>query len=428
MVVRNLTNTSIQAALAEARELFGDEVVLLESAPAQGAAPARITVMVDGTTAPKPVARGTTAPKSAAPKPPTTGGFGYHSAARPPVEEKQEAPKPDPTRQPAPPPRLDAATRPQPPAVRGTLFPGTAEAPVPSPGPAPERLYQAQLQMLHQRLEQIERRLSPAVVGASMQWLSHPLFASLIQKGMRPATVAGLFDTVIRHGHPPDGAPDELRWALAQEMRKALVPTSVKQTTGTLMFIGPGGSGKTSLVLKLATHPHFFARRDPAVIVVAPEQEDGFFYQDPVPLYQHYGLPVQSVHNAEEMRAALHRVAHFEQVLIDTPSLPSGESDTRRTLSRIRQMVQGITPMQTHYVLNASYDLQQFGKSRLESLPQKPDAVALTHLDETVGWGRVADWLLTHRQPVQFFSTGARVPDGVSMFSPTAMVETVMEL
>ena len=47
MKVKTLTGPSIHAALIEARRLLGDDVVLLESIPAEGDAPARITVMVD---------------------------------------------------------------------------------------------------------------------------------------------------------------------------------------------------------------------------------------------------------------------------------------------------------------------------------------------------------------------------------------------
>jgi flagellar biosynthesis GTPase FlhF len=54
--------------------------------------------------------------------------------------------------------------------------------------------------------------------------------------------------------------------------------------------------------------------------------------------------------------------------------------------------------------------------------------VALTHLDETGGWGRIAEWLMAVRMPVQFVSTGAAVPDAVTSFSPTWFVEEMMKL
>ena len=47
MQIKTITGASIHAALAEARRLLGDDVVLLESVPPSGSEPARVTVMVD---------------------------------------------------------------------------------------------------------------------------------------------------------------------------------------------------------------------------------------------------------------------------------------------------------------------------------------------------------------------------------------------
>ncbi len=47
MNIKTIIGASIHAALAEARRLLGDDVVLLESVPPSGSEPARVTVMVD---------------------------------------------------------------------------------------------------------------------------------------------------------------------------------------------------------------------------------------------------------------------------------------------------------------------------------------------------------------------------------------------
>jgi flagellar biosynthesis GTPase FlhF len=52
--------------------------------------------------------------------------------------------------------------------------------------------------------------------------------------------------------------------------------------------------------------------------------------------------------------------------------------------------------------------------------------VAVTHLDETLGWGRVADWLLALKLPVRFASTSSRIPDGIQRFSPNWFSHAIM--
>src|SRR5215216_417064 len=70
MQIKTLLGNSIQDALAEARALLGDDVVLLESHPARDGQPARITVMLDEA-----------APAAPAPAPaPAPLGYGYGAA------------------------------------------------------------------------------------------------------------------------------------------------------------------------------------------------------------------------------------------------------------------------------------------------------------------------------------------------------------
>ena len=85
-------------------------------------------------------------------------------------------------------------------------------------------------------------------------------------------------------------------------------------------------------------------------------------------------------------------------------------------------------PLQVHLVLNATRALEDFDPDYLQRMPLRPDAVALTHLDETRSWGRIAEWMIQIQLPVQFASSSPRIPDGVGAFSPSWFVEEMMQL
>ena len=291
-----------------------------------------------------------------------------------------------------------------------------------------EELLEAQLQLLHNRLDAMERRLGGAVVGASQRWVAHPLFAALLGQGLRPATVVSLFDSLVEKGHDPTTDVEKLKWVLAHEVRSRIAMPASRQTAATQVFIGPSAAGKTSLALKLTTHPDFFARRNPTVIVIAPEDIDGVPYQNPVDLYRRFGIPVQSVETEDEMQQALGRLASFDQVLIDTPPIPGHEGRARKALLRIRRMVEGLMPLEVQFVLNTTRTLEGFEADYFKRLPLRPTTVALTHLDEIHGWGRIADWLIRLQLPVRFVSMGPKTPDDLTAFSPTWFVERMMEL
>ena len=91
-------------------------------------------------------------------------------------------------------------------------------------------------------------------------------------------------------------------------------------------------------------------------------------------------------------------------------------------------MVDGLMPLEVQFVLNATRTLEGFEADYFKRMPLQPGTVALTHLDEITGWGRLADWLIRLQLPVRFVSMGPKTPDDLTAFSSTWFVERMMEL
>lgn len=483
MNLKNITAPTIHAALQEARRQFGEDVVLLESVPPRDGAPARITVLADAPLAPVSAPARETASVQEAPAAPSPLTFGYGarrdrrapaalaeepaaasaslSAAAvasgdgaavrrgviPPDEAEQlelspagrrlfeqlgaAAERARPPKAPATPPAAPPVRR----GGRGELFPTQEETVAGAPlgglettAGKLEELLQAQLRLLHERLDLMERRFGGAFIGSAQRWMAHPLFSALLENGMRPATLTRLFDALAQKGYEPETKTETLRWAFAQEMRRHFDLAAPKQSSGALVFIGPSGAGKTSLLLKLATHPGFFGRRRTAVIVIHPDEAPSIQPEHTVELYRRHGIAVQSVRTLAEMREAVLRVQHFDQLLIDTPPLPMQDAAARRLLVHVKRLVGPITPLQVQFVVNATRSLDELDRELIERLPLRPDVLALTHLDETRRLGRVAEWLMALEMPVQFTSSGAHVPDGIGAFSPSGFLEEMLDV
>lgn len=450
MKTRTLTAPTIHAALAEARQLFGDEVVLLESFPPEGDQPARITVMTDDVA---PVRRAPT-PTARTAQDIRPLRFGYGTSAAPKRTEHARAshgagdgfsgqPRFEPDTATATLDRLESSGDPRLAAWRnrsgtpgrGRLFQPSSQAVVPAQADyarpaidAIEKLFEDRLKVLHERLDQMDQRFESAIIGAGQRWTSHPLFRTLLDQGLRPATLTQLFDRLADAGLSPDGEKDQLRWAVAQELRRLLDATAPRRLTGSQVFIGAAGAGKTSLILKLAKHHGFYGRHRTAVLYLLPDDEMEALYHNPVDLYRRFGLPVQAVQTDEEMQRALQRVQHFDQLLIDTPPLPTDEAAARKTLLRFKRLLHPIVPLHVNWVVDATRALDHAYPGRLERLPLAPDGLALTHLDETRGWGRVAEWLMTFALPVQYAAVSPRIPDGALAYSPTWFIEELMNL
>jgi flagellar biosynthesis protein FlhF len=427
MNIKTLTAPSIQEALAAARQTLGDDVVLLESVAAQDGQLARITVMVDEPL-PTPARRPQPQPE---PVPAYAGaearsGYGYAAAPRP---GRTAAPEGSTYTRGA---QFSAPA----PAPRRRLFPETPPAPAPQQ-PAFDaarfeqmigRILDERMQPLLQRLDGIERA-GGTMLDAVQRWAAHPLFAELLGQGFRAETVGALFQRAADDGYHPGGEREqELRWAVARALRNRLdhtIPT--RNATGSLVVLGPSGAGKTSLLLKLATHPSFYGRQQTAVLVLAPEDTEGMPYHDPTDLYRRFGLPVQTARTPQEVTQALERTAQFDRLLIDTPPMPVRPREAQRFVARIQQLLHALVPLDVHLVLDATRALDGFDASYLQRLPLRPTSASLTRLDEAFGWGRVAEWLLALDLPIRFASTGPHVPNGLQQFAPGWFVEQLVQ-
>lgn len=435
MKVKTLTGPSIHAALVEARRLLGDDVVLLESIPAEGDSPARITVMVD---VPAPAKKKSPAfATQEAVNNIKRPAYGYAGVAVGPSgahddEEERYAGQnvnfsSESSLAAYPNQALSNTAYPATPG-RNSLFTSDNSANLPVKADQFQELLESQLKLIHNRLDDIDRRFEGAIIGAGMRWAAHPLFTKLLQQGMRPASVTKFFEGLIAKGFEPNDDPQKVRWALAMEIRNALQRTTPKRYSGTMMFIGPSGAGKTSLLLKAATHPSFFARHKATIISILPEDDQRLAYQNPAELFSRFGIAVQTVRGIEEMNEALDRSQSFDQILIDTPPMPVHEAGARKMLLYLKRLVEPLMPLQIHLVLNATRALNDFDLSYIQRLPLRADAIAFTHLDETKSLGRIAEWMMQTNLPVQFASSSPRVPDGVGAFTPSWFVEEMMRV
>ncbi|RMF52612.1 MAG: flagellar biosynthesis protein FlhF [Bacteroidetes bacterium] len=443
MNLKTLTGPSIHALLAEARSLFGDDVVLLESHPARDGQPARIVVMADQpapakqprpapATVPALALVEASVPEEEATTAPRPAGFGYRKTAllreeAAPASERFSRPTPRSASGTAG--NLDDVRRP--PAGRGRLFasgtPGTAPTSPADLSRLTDRL-ETRLGALEERLSRFEHHLGNAFVGMAHRWMGTPLYGHLLGKGLRPRTLTRLFERLTQDGFDPDDEASRLQWAAAHALRDLLNVTGPRTCATTQLFIGPSGSGKTALQLKLARNTRYLGRHQTTVIVIRPESEEELAYACPVELYRRFGLSVQSVGTPDEMEAAMERARRFSHLLIDTPSMPVRPDAARSFLARLHELTAPLAPLQVHLVLNASSVMDGFTKAFLERLPLRPDTLALTHMDEVQDPGRVAEALLALRLPVQFISEGPAVYEALRSYTPTWLVERIFEM
>jgi flagellar biosynthesis protein FlhF len=228
----------------------------------------------------------------------------------------------------------------------------------------------------------------------------HEAIDNLVARGLSPELAADLVDQAVNHLMPfaqsQDVQPVVAR-ALAQRIPVRPVGSGRGHVIG---FVGPGGSGKTRCAAQLAAA---YARGSslPVACVALRADDNG---AELGRLLAPLGVPM---HALEDPAEAAQRVAELRGstlVVLDTPGVsPRADATVRELAGDLRRL----TPDEIHLTLPATYG-SHAARELLDGLaPLRPDAIALTHADETGHLGTAIELAIQTATPLSFVSRGA---------------------
>jgi flagellar biosynthesis protein FlhF len=244
---------------------------------------------------------------------------------------------------------------------------------------------------------------APAVTpstDASLPADAHEAIDSLIASGLSHELAADIVDQAVNH-LMPFAANHDVKPVVARALAQRIPVRPVGGSGGHVIgFVGPGGSGKTRCAAQLAAA---YARGSSLpVACVALRAADGG--AELARLLAPLGVPM---HALEDPAEAAQRVAELRGstlVVLDTPGVsPRAQATVRELAGDLRRM----EPDEVHLTLPATYG-SQAASELLEGLaPLRPDAIALTHADETGHIGTAIELAMRTGTPLSFVSRGA---------------------
>lgn len=286
-------------------------------------------------------------------------------------------------------------------------------------------LVSREVNALHRRFDRMEKLLSGALVSANIKYVSHPAFQQLLDTGIQAATVSVWFQKIEEKGIDPFEQNDRFMSELSKTVREALSFADASEPVKNLLFIGPPGSGKTSLIMKLATHNDFMANKRVALVSVEPDDEDkhysslAFFAED-------YNLSCYTVGNGMEVNSLLPELEEFDHILFDSPPVSLNQQKAFKSFWKTRQILASFTPMEIHYTVNATLRHCYFTKEYAKKNIIQPDFVAITHMDQTEQWGHLVPFINGLGRSVRYASLGPQVPNGLRLFKNEWFAENIL--
>lgn len=172
-----------------------------------------------------------------------------------------------------------------------------------------------------------------------------------------------------------------------------------------LAIVGPTGSGKTTTLAKLATHPSVFGARNVGFLGLDTYRVGA------VEQLQTYAeiarLACEVVYDDRDLERALKRLASCRIVLVDTPGRGPARREDQET---VRRWLERIGPDEVHLALPAA--LQPAVARRLVVAYREMGIthVLPTKLDEVPGDTTAFDAAAAAGLPVRWFTNGQDVP------------------
>jgi flagellar biosynthesis protein FlhF len=270
-----------------------------------------------------------------------------------------------------------------------------------------------ELAELRRQIDGMRRSMAHSAV-ARPRWLapsSHTarIYTMLVEAEVAPPLAEQIAEAVAEHLGP--GA--DFRQAVARARAEIESRHTVDATLGregaaerVVALAGPPGSGKTSVLAKLAVTYGLAARRPMALI-----SADHYRIAAADQLRTYAAILGVSFEFAETPRAlaqalALHRGK--ELILIDTPGLAADDMDQGADLAAF---LRSRPDIDTHLVLSASMKSADITRAVERFEIFGPAKLLFTRLDETETLGPVFNEASRTQKPVSFLTAGQQVPE-----------------
>lgn len=285
---------------------------------------------------------------------------------------------------------------------------------------------QREIVALHKRFDKLEALLDASLISANLDYASHPAFQQLIHTGINTTTVAGWFSSIIKEGIDPFEHGQLFMKKLAGIIRNSIGDTPKKTPKKYMLFAGSFGSGKTSLIIKMCNNPEFTIDKKIAVVSMYPQDSKQEYYTILEPYCTNNNIPFYKINKGLEVTENVTEWAEYDYVFIDTPGLDVRLENSFKEFWKIRQLLSAVTPLEVHYVVNASSSNFYFRNTNAMSHPIQPDYIALTHLDQISKWGALIPFLRDINCGARYLSVGDN-PSQLREFIPEWFVQKIIQ-
>ncbi len=188
-------------------------------------------------------------------------------------------------------------------------------------------------------------------------------------------------------------------------------------------FVGTPGVGKTSTIIKLATH---FKTKSNSNVLVISYDNTKLGGAEQLKIYSNIiDCKFEQINEPSELESVLAKHRDVDIVLIDCSGQNAKSGDLEIDLASLTELT---LPIDFHLVCSTSEKELQSEQAIRHFSPLGIQSLIFTKIDETWSFGEVYN--LTHKWsiPLSYFSTGQNIPDDIEKASRERVVEQIFGL
>ncbi|MES3038646.1 MAG: flagellar biosynthesis protein FlhF [Bdellovibrionota bacterium] len=190
------------------------------------------------------------------------------------------------------------------------------------------------------------------------------------------------------------------------------------------LFLGPTGAGKTSTIIKMASHLIIREKKRVALVtcdttkVGAPEQMKTYA--------QILNVPSATVRNSQEWAQIARHLNGVDYLLVDYPGMNLKNPEEGENLKKI--LPSSLLDAWTHLVLpvvSKDAELSELGQ-RFKDF--KFNDVIFTHLDESIHNGTLFNFMKKFNCPIHAFGIGSQVPEDFEFATKERVLDLILKI
>ncbi len=314
-----------------------------------------------------------------------------------------------------------------------TTQPTVPSAPMPSPVAPPRAKPTERVHRLKQDLQELHQRLTTSLPdaaptgGAGFPAPIARACRQLIAQGLRPASAENLCLALRRRLASQTAQTDgDIRETLHRILEEGIRVSGPLLSPGdnynVAMFVGPSGVGKTTAIVKLATHYRLEEHKSVVLITLdtcrTAAVEHLRMYADVL------GVTLETAQTTADVMDSIRRHREANLILIDTPGF--GANETAR-LAHLGGLKDSYGPIETHLVLSACTRMQDLRRTVARYDVCAPTRLLFTKLDETTEYGNLFELASQTTLPLSYWGIGQQVPEDLELAQPGRLADLLLE-